>query len=265
VTGAVPDALERFGAAYAAHRAAEGRAHTGAALRSLPYLAPGPLARQWAVRARSFEALVERVVLPLADRAGRPLDILDLGAGNGWLSYRLARQGHRCTAIDIRRDEVDGLGAARELQRECTFDSVAASFEALPLPGGVADLAVFNASLHYATRLDTALVEAARCLRPGGVIAVVDSPFYRSAADGEAMVREKRQSAGARFGDRAPSLTSLETIEYLTRARLEQALPLAWHRHRVRYPAWYEWRPLAAWLAGKRRPSRFDIWTTEVP
>ncbi|MBO0748934.1 MAG: class I SAM-dependent methyltransferase [Porphyrobacter sp.] len=265
MTGAVSEALARFGVVYAAQRAAEGRAHKGAALRSLPYLSTGPLSKQWRVRARSFEALLRRVVVPLAGRKGAPLEILDLGAGNGWLSYRLACRGHRCTAIDIRTDEVDGLGAARELQRACDFRCIAAAFDALPLPSETADLAVFNASLHYATDLAAVLAEAARCLRPGGVIAVVDSPFYRSAADGEAMVREKRLTAGERFGERAASLISLPTTEYLTRERLERALPLRWRRRRVIYPAWYELRPLLAWLSGARRPSRFDIWTTEVP
>src|SRR5206468_3592499 len=44
--------LAEFRSAYAAHRASEGRAHDRAELLALPYLAAGPLARQWAVRAR---------------------------------------------------------------------------------------------------------------------------------------------------------------------------------------------------------------------
>jgi hypothetical protein len=38
-----------------------------------------------------------------------------------------------------------------------------------------------------------------------------------------------------------------------------------WRRHRVRYPLWYELRPLAAALRGARKPSRFDVWTAQVP
>lgn len=253
MTAAHPDAAERFRLDYAAHRAREGRAHTGAELTSLPYLAAGPLARQWAVRARSFEALVAKVVRPL--ERDRALDILDLGAGNGWLSYRLAVRGHRCTAVDVRDDGVDGLGAAEALRRLRRFETLVASFEALPLPDASADLAVFNASLHYAADLATALGEAARCLRPGGTIAIVDSPFYRRAADGEAMVREKRGT---------PGLAALDCIEFLTPGRLAEASGRTWTPHRVRYPLWYELRPLAAWLRAARRPSRFDVWTAEV-
>ncbi|HYD25711.1 MAG TPA: methyltransferase domain-containing protein [Croceibacterium sp.] len=249
-------AADRFRADYAAHRASEGRAHKGAELRSLPYLRSGPLARQWAVRARSFEALMKIVVRPMAKRANGPVQMLDLGAGNGWLSYRLAREGHRCTAIDIREDDIDGLGAAEELRRIVHFARLTASFEALPLPDRSADLAVFNASLHYATDLPTAMAEAARCVRSGGCIAIVDSPFYGDSADGEAMVREKRL---------APGLAALDCIEFLTRDRLEDASGIAWRRHRVRYPLWYELRPLMARLRGTRLPSRFDLWTAELP
>ncbi|HSQ95930.1 MAG TPA: class I SAM-dependent methyltransferase [Croceibacterium sp.] len=253
---AIPASLERFREDYAAYRASEGRAYLGQALQSLPYLAEGPLKAQWAVRARSFETLVARVVVPLANRLGRHLDVLDLGAGNGWLSYRLACAGHRCTAIDVRNDHVDGLGAAEELAEIQRFERLTASFDSLPLPTGTADLAVYNASLHYASDLSATLAEARRCIRAGGVLAVADSPFYRHRADGEAMVTEKRGQGG---------LAALDCIEFLTRASLERESSLAWRRLRVRYPLWYELRPVRAWLTGRRRPSRFDVWLATMP
>lgn len=251
-----PEPIERFRTDYAAYRAGEGRAHRGDELCRLPYLKSGPLAREWAVRARTFEAFVRRIVSPMGQ--DRSLDVLDLGAGNGWLSWRLAARGHRCIAIDVRDDTIDGLGAAEDLRRLVAFDCVVASFEALPLAGRSADLAVFNASLHYATDLAATMAETIRCLQPGGVIAVLDSPFYRNAADGGAMVREKRALA------HAGRLLALDCIEYLTRERLERASGLAWRCHRVRYPLWYELRPLAARLHGRRHPSRFDLWTAAV-
>jgi SAM-dependent methyltransferase len=254
MSAATQDAIERFRRDYAAHRAREGRAHTGVELFSLPYLRSGTLARQWSVRARSFEALVDKIVAPM--EGGRPLDVLDLGAGNGWLSYRLASRGHCCKAIDLRGDTVDGLGAAAELCARVRFECLVASFEALPLPARSADLAIFNASLHYAASLETALAEAARCLRRGGRIVIVDSPFYARTSDGEAMVLEKRRNSG---------LAAIDCIEFLTPEALTQASGLVWQRHRVTYPPWYELRPLLAWLRRDRRPSRFDLWTAGVP
>lgn len=269
-TRRAPSAAARFRAEYGAHRAAEGRGHAGAELRALPYLRTGPLARQWAVRARTFDAFVSHVLRPLSTERGRPLAVLDLGAGNGWLSRRAALEGHAALALDVRDDEVDGLGAARGLltSDDAPFHLAAASFDALPLRARSFDVAVFNASLHYATDLSPVIAEAARVVRSGGRIAILDSPFYAADAAGEAMVAEKRAQAGRRFGGRADALLALPFIEYLTPARLASAsagLGLAWRRRRVRYPAWYEARPLLARIRRQRVPSRFDLWSTEVP
>lgn len=260
--------LEQFASDYARHRQAEGREYSQSQLLQLPYVHSGPLAGQWKVRARTFDAFVQRVLRPMARESAAPLRVLDLGAGNGWLSYRIALEGHRAVALDIRNDTVDGLGAAAPLVRECP-DRIAcmvAPFEAIPLERASIDLAVFNASLHYATELGAVLEEAARVVRPGGRIVIMDSPFYAREADGAAMVAEKRQFARRQFGERAEALMALAFIEFLTRERLAEAAPeLAWRRHRVRYPPSYELRPLRATLTGKRRPSRFDLWTARRP
>ena len=258
-----------FRVAYGAQRAAEGRALDRAALLQLPYLQHGPLARQWSVRARTFDAFVQCVVTPYARDVGRPLALLDLGAGNGWLSWRATRAGHRAIAVDLRDDQVDGLGAG-DVYRAGTstgFERVVGSFESLPLPDAQFDVVVFNASLHYALDLDVVLAEARRMTRAGGRLAILDSPFYAREADGARMVTEKRRDATLRFGDRAPALMSLPFIEYLTRERLmaaSKALGLAWRKHRVRYPLWYELRPALARLRGDRTPSRFDVWEALV-
>lgn len=251
---------------YAKHRADEGRALRGEELRSLPYLRRKPLARQWTVRAKSFEVFVRRIVGSLAARSA--LDVLDLGAGNGWLCYRLACSGHRAVALDIRDDDIDGLGAATDLLSDSAnkFYRVRASFEVLPFADRSFDVSIFNASLHYATELGRVLAEAVRVTRPGGTLAILDSPFYACERDGERMIAEKNALAAAQFGARAEVLTSQNFIEFLTRQRLETArASLSWSRHRVCYPLWYEMRPLLGWLGGNRRPSRFDVWSARVP
>jgi hypothetical protein len=100
--------------------------------------------------------------------------------------------------------------------------------------------------------------------RRAGSVVVLDTPFYASTEEGEAMVREKRCDAGRRFGERADALLAVDVIEFLTRGRLERAsrgLALGpWRRHRVWYPLWYELRGLRARLRGARTPSRFDLW-----
>ena len=251
---------------YARHRASEGRAFRGNQLRSLPYLAEGALASQWAVRARSFETLVDCVLNP--ESSAGPIDVLDLGAGNGWLCHRVAALGHRAIAVDIRDDEIDGLGAAADLLVDAAapFQRVKASFDILPFNQNSFDVVIFNASLHYATDLHRVLTEASRVTRSGGRVAVLDSPFYGCDQDGRDMVEEKVAEGQSRFGSAAEVLLRQNFIEYLTAERLAAALPaLCWTRHRVIYPLWYELRPLVAWLKRRRKPSRFDVWIARVP
>lgn len=260
----------QFRDAYADLRAREGRGRGGdAELRALPYVSDGPLARQWRVRARTFDAFVARVVAPLERERARPLRILDLGAGNGWLSARMISRGHRPVALDIRIDSVDGLGAAGPYARivERMFSRVAASFERLPLRPRIFDLIVFDASLHYASDLTIALAEAVRVLAPHGRVAILDSPFYRRAESGEAMAREKKESTRRDFPDLAGALLAVPAIEYLTPDQLNavaRGIGLSFHRHRVRYPLWYEVRPFIALLRGRRSPSRFDVWEASI-
>ena len=258
--------VARFRRAYAELREREGRGRLDVAdLLALPYLRHGPWAAQWRVRARSYEAFVARLLTPLERAVPRPLRVLDLGAGNGWLCFRLRRRGHLTVAVDWRDDDVDGLGAARGYGGNLgtLFPRVAASFESLPFPDGYGDLAVFNASLHYTTDLRRTLQEAVRVLAGHGTIAILDSPFYRRERDGDAMVAEKRGGVTLAMGDLQQDLLALPSIEYLTRARLTDAsagLGLSWRRHFVLYPLAYEIRPLWARLRGRRLPSRFDVW-----
>ena len=261
----------RFRAAYAEHRAAEGRGADEETLLALPFLTEGRFAEEWAVRRRTFDRFIETVLeVRVREVAPRQIMVLDVGAGNGWLSYRVELKGQRATALDMRTDSVDGLRAGDPYQEHLSrmFMRVAASFESIPLADGTCDIAVFNASLHYALDLNRALGEIARVVVSGGRVAILDTPFYREATAGAAMVEEKLREAQQRFGDLAEDLTGPPFIEYLTRDRLEEAsreFGLVWRRHRIGYPLWYELRPLRARLTGRRAPSRFDLWESTVP
>lgn len=264
--------VDRYRRDYMRLRDREGRGSGGLEeLLSLPYLSDGAMDKQWQIHARTFDAFLGRVVAPAARRVSpRSLDVLDVGAGNGWLCYRMARAGHRAVASDLRLDVVDGLGAGTPYcdHLEHDFGRVAAGFDSLPFPDQSFDLAVFASSLHCASDLTATIDEVARVVRPGGRVAVLDSPFYGSEAVGDAMVAERVRSTHEYLGDLADGLLALGSIEFLTKDRLAAASVssgLRWRHHRVRYPLWYELRPIKARLRRRRPPSRFDLWEGAVP
>src|ERR1700693_5853123 len=106
-------ARNRFLADYTKIRHAEGRGSNDAAYyQELPYRdLSGKNAAQWRIRARSFQYFERGILRNMERESERPLRILDVGAGNGWMSWRLALRGHDVVALDIFRDERDGLGA----------------------------------------------------------------------------------------------------------------------------------------------------------
>jgi SAM-dependent methyltransferase len=251
-------------------------------LRRLPDVNPtDPLAWQWRMRAISFACLRQEVLEPMERRVAihegtrshtkkeqnfvtlggpswiKPLRVLDLGAGVGWLSNRLAELGQHPCAIDLNLDARDGLSAARHYGGD--WPCVQAEFDRLPLADQQADLVIYNASLHYSTAYHTTLAEALRVLRPGGRIVVLDSPIYHHDASGKKMIAE-RQAAFAR--DHGTRSDALPNVGYLTWAMLRELgrdLGLRW---RIIRP-WYGWRwalrPWRARLLHQREPSTFAV------
>src|SRR5579864_8611369 len=198
--------FEKFLCDYMKIRRAEGRGSADPAYyRILPFEdLSGRNVEQWRMRATTYRYL-ETDLLP-----ERALDILDLGAGNGWLSNRLAQRGHRPVAVDIFTDGLDGLGAARHYGM--SFPLVEAEFDRLPFVGRQFDWALFNCSLHYSTDYRRTLEEALRCLRPQGKILILDSPIYRRRAHGERMREERHQQFEKTYGFRSDSIPSVEFL-----------------------------------------------------
>src|SRR5450631_99689 len=134
---------QRFLEDYRRIRHAEGRgSNANAYYRALPFedLSKRSTA-MWRMRAKTYRYFEKHILTPLERRMARPLDILDLGSGNCWLSYRLSLKKHRPVALDIFHDELDGLRAARRYP--IPFPVVEAEFDKLPFAPGSADLAIF--------------------------------------------------------------------------------------------------------------------------
>lgn len=180
-------ALEQFVEGYRSVRGREGRRRTTADYyRTLPVVdAADPQAAEWRIRRGTYAHLLRRVFAA----APQGMRVLDLGAGCGWLSHRLAELGHRAVAVDVLDDDADGLGAATHYA--IRFATVQADFDLLPFAPEQFDLVAFNGSLHYAPDAAATLRGASRMLAPGGALAVMDSPMFEHDRDGEAMVADR--------------------------------------------------------------------------
>lgn len=252
-------AFAQFLREYQLVRAAEGwgAAHPGY-YRALPYAAQDDPQRDiWRIRAKNYRALIKHVIAPIERQCQRPLRVLDLGAGNGWLAYRLAQRGHHVAAVEISLDTRDGLGA--HVHYDSAFIPLQAEFDCLPLAGDQADLAIFNGSLHYSMDCARTLAEALRVLRDDGWVVVLDTPVYRDAASGARMIHEREEKFRQRYG--FPS-NAIASENYLTYARLRQlaaGLGLRWQILRP-FLGWrWELQPWKARLFGQREPAQFPL------
>jgi methylase of polypeptide subunit release factors len=249
--------LAAFMRDYQTVRKSEGRHSTSADYyQALPFHdLTGRYEDDWRIRAVSYRALVDLIVKPLEARHGRPLNVLDLGAGNCWLSNRLAERGHNLAAIDLQTNADDGLGAHRYYRT--AFTPIQAEFDALPLGSLQADLAIFNGSAHYSTDLVATLTEVLRVLRPDGVLVILDSPVYQDAASGAQMVREREERFTSEFG--FPS-NALPMENFLTYRRLDEIaaqVGLQWQIHQPFYGLRWALRPWKARVKRHREPARF--------
>lgn len=102
----------------------------------------------------------------------QPGRALDLGAGNGILSFALAVDGWQVTAVEPDPSALIGAGAIRALAKDTgtAIDVVEAFGEAIPLEAANYDLVIARQVLHHANDLGQFCREMARLARPGGLV-----------------------------------------------------------------------------------------------
>ncbi len=103
-----------------------------------------------------------------------PLDVVDFGCGTGVLSVELARWAHQVTAVDRSPVALEAarIRAKREDLHNIQF--VEADLHALPKNLGGKDLVVISQSLHHVEQPERVLAGAARVLKPGGRVVVLE-------------------------------------------------------------------------------------------
>jgi len=256
----------RFIDDYERIRAAEGRwSQEDDFYLNLPYKdISGQNSNQWKIRARSFDYLIKHVLHRNLEHGGR---ILDLGAGNCWMSYRLALANYRPVAVDLLTNDRDGMGAAEHFRKylPALFPRFQAEAARLPFQTEQFDAVIFNASFHYAEDYVATLREALRCVKSGGLVIISDTPWYSREESGRMMVAERSAAFLKRYGTASDSVKSLEYLTDEHLRSLEEHLGIRWTIYRPRYGLKWGMRPLIARLRKRREPSRFRVYATQKP
>ena len=156
-------------------------------------LLPG---RSWAAWARALGHL-----LP-------PLDVADIGCGDGYLTLEAARWARSVIAIDRSDDVLERAKALARRRRVTNVTWKKGDIAKLPLKDETVDVALLSQSLHHASHPERALAEATRVLKPGGRLLVLDLREHD-----QAWVRN-------RFGDRQLGFTSAHLESLLREAGL---------------------------------------------
>ena len=155
--------------------------HVGPDTRDGRQLVPG---RSWAAWSRALGLL-----LP-------PLEVADLGCGEGYLTIETARWARHVTAVD-RSPGVLARAKALAARKKCgNITWKKGELEKLPIDTQSMDVALLSQALHHAANPAAAVDEAARILKPGGRLLILDLRPHD-----ETWVREKLGDQWFGFSD----------------------------------------------------------------
>ena len=162
-----------FSRQYFLLRKKEGRIYSDGEVANLPEInKQHRYYNEWELRKRSGNQLKKW----LADKK-RPLQILEIGCGNGWLSALLSGIPlSQVTGIDINTEELNQ--ARRVFDQNKNLEFFDCSLQDERLIKHQFDMIVLAASIQYFPSLKTILNDSIKHLEPGGEIHIMDTHFY---------------------------------------------------------------------------------------
>ena len=165
------------------------------------------------VPGRSWKGLSEMLIKLLP-----PMRIADIGAGEGTLSLLLAQRAEHVIGIDNSEKMVEYAAGVAKRSRVRNVEFRLGDLEELPIPDASVDLALFSQSLHHAIHPQKAVHEAARILKPGGRIVILD------------LQRHAFEEARELYADVWLGFTHVELLDFLKKARFRAADIATVHR-----------------------------------
>lgn len=157
---------------YLSVREKEGRLYSDEMVVRLPLILDAhPLAKEWRARSASATRLTRYL-----SRQPKPLSILDLGCGNGWLSNLLHQSGHCAIGMDQNHHELKQ--AARVFSQKAGLSFLEADVFAAPFAAESFDVILLVSVIQYFRDLNALLSVLSRYLKGRGEIHILDSPLY---------------------------------------------------------------------------------------
>ncbi len=95
--------------------------------------------------------------------------VVDLGCGDGYLSYLMAKSGHIVTSVDL---SANRLKKFEQVAKEYHMEQVQADIKRTNLPSAFYDAVVCSEVLEHIEGYEDVLREANRILKPGGTFLV---------------------------------------------------------------------------------------------
>jgi ArsR family transcriptional regulator len=126
------------------------------------------------VPGKSWKSVAEALL-----RLMPPMVIADLGTGDGSFSLLLAQNATKVIAVDSSAKMIEFARDQAHRHHVKNVDYRLGDMEELPIDDKSVDLVFFSQSLHHALHPQHAIAEAARILRPGGRMAILDLAKHR--------------------------------------------------------------------------------------
>jgi ubiquinone/menaquinone biosynthesis C-methylase UbiE/biotin operon repressor len=126
------------------------------------------------VPGKSWKSIAEAVIRLLP-----PMTIADLGAGDGSFALLLAASGAQVVAVDSSEKMLEVGRDQAQRYNVANIDFRLGDMEDVPISPATVDVVFFSQSLHHAPHPPRALAEAARILKPGGRLVILDLARHR--------------------------------------------------------------------------------------
>jgi ubiquinone/menaquinone biosynthesis C-methylase UbiE len=152
--------------------------------------------KEWQIRKRSSQKLITYLA-----KKNKPLKILEIGCGNGWLTSKLAAVPNaNVIGLDINQVEIN---QAKRVFKKQNLEFIGDAFKPGMFKETKFDVILFAASIQYFKSLKDILESALTCLAENGEIHIIDSHFYKPVEVGSAIRRTENYYANLGYPEMA--------------------------------------------------------------